>query len=116
MEYSFTKSETGLTGRIMKSATLQALLKDSYGRAIRDLRISITDRCNFRCFYCMPEEAMEWKPKPEILTFEEIVRLAEIFVGLGIDKLRVTGGEPMLRRDLESLIERLAKIEGVEDL
>ena len=100
----------------MKLGTLQSSLKDSYGRAIRDLRISITDRCNFRCFYCMPEEAMEWKPKPEILTYEEIIHLAEIFVGLGIDKLRVTGGEPMLRRDLESLIERMAKIEGVEDL
>jgi cyclic pyranopterin phosphate synthase len=96
--------------------SLPLLLKDSYGRAIRDLRVSITDRCNFRCFYCMPQEAMEWKPKPEILTFEEIIRLAEIFVRLGINKLRVTGGEPMLRRDLESLIERLANIEGVEDL
>ena len=95
---------------------LPVLLKDSYGRAIRDLRISITDRCNFRCFYCMPQEAMEWKPKPEILTYEEIIRLAEVFVSLGINKLRVTGGEPMLRRDLESLIERLARIEGVEDL
>lgn len=95
---------------------LPILLKDSYGRAIRDLRISITDRCNFRCFYCMPQEAMEWKPKPEILSYEEIVRLSEVFAGLGINKLRVTGGEPMLRRDLESLIERLARIEGVEDL
>ncbi|MCG3163195.1 MAG: GTP 3',8-cyclase [Acidobacteria bacterium] len=95
---------------------LPVLLKDSYGRAIRDLRISITDRCNFRCFYCMPQEAMEWKPKPEILTYEEIIQLAEVFVSLGINKLRVTGGEPMLRRDLESLIERLARIEGVEDL
>ena len=91
-------------------------LKDSYGRAIRDLRISVTDRCNFRCFYCMPTEAMEWKPKPEILRYEEIIQLAEIFVGLGINKLRVTGGEPMVRRDLESLIARLAQIEGIADL
>ena len=91
-------------------------LKDSYGRAIRDLRISITDRCNFRCFYCMPTEAMEWKPKPEILTYEEIIQLAELFVSLGINKLRVTGGEPMVRRDVESLIARLNRIEGVEDL
>ncbi|MBI1766431.1 MAG: GTP 3',8-cyclase MoaA [Acidobacteria bacterium] len=91
-------------------------LKDSYGRAIRDLRLSITDRCNFRCFYCMPTEAMEWKPKPEILRYEEIIQLAEIFVGLGVNKLRVTGGEPMVRRDLESLIERLARIEGLADL
>src|SRR5262245_7672084 len=92
------------------------LLKDSYGRAIRDLRISITDRCNFRCFYCMPQEAMEWQPKTEILSYEEIFTLTEIFVGLGITKLRVTGGEPMLRRDVESLIARLSKLEGVEDL
>jgi cyclic pyranopterin phosphate synthase len=91
-------------------------LKDSYGRAIRDLRLSITDRCNFRCFYCMPTEAMEWKPKPEILSYEEIIQLAELFVSLGVNKLRVTGGEPMVRRDLESLIERLAKIEGLADL
>ena len=95
---------------------LPILLKDSYGRAIRDLRISITDRCNFRCFYCMPTEAMEWKPKPEILTYEEIIQLAELFVSLGITKLRVTGGEPMVRRDVERLIARLSKIEGVEDL
>src|SRR5262249_35622814 len=105
-----------LYSEVMKTVTFPASLKDNYGRAIRDLRISITDRCNFRCFYCMPEEAMEWKPKPEILTYEEIVQLAEVFVGLGINKLRVTGGEPMLRRDLEKLIEHLAGIEGVEDL
>src|SRR5262249_14580625 len=99
----------------METATAPIFLKDNYGRAIRDLRVSITDRCNFRCFYCMPQEAMEWKPKPEILTYEEIVRVDEVFVGLGIDKLRVTGDEPMLRRELESLIERVAKIEGVGD-
>src|SRR5262245_48803181 len=100
----------------METAIAPILLKDNYGRVIRDLRISITDRCNFRCFYCMPEEAMEWKPKPEILSYEEIVRAAEVFVSLGINKLRVTGGEPMLRRDLERLIERLAEIDGIEDL
>ena len=92
------------------------LLKDSYGRPIRDLRISITDRCNFRCFYCMPTEAMEWQPKAEILSYEEILTLTEVFVGLGVAKLRVTGGEPMRRRDIETLIGRLARIEGVEDL
>ncbi|MEY3284132.1 MAG: GTP 3',8-cyclase MoaA [Acidobacteriota bacterium] len=96
--------------------TEKAVLRDSYGRPIRDLRISITDRCNFRCFYCMPKEAMEWKPKAEILSYEELLLLTEIFVSLGIDKLRVTGGEPMLRRDLESLIESLAGISGVSDL
>jgi cyclic pyranopterin phosphate synthase len=102
----------------MKSANLSVLpiLKDSHGRAIRDLRISVTDRCNFRCFYCMPKEAMEWQPKAEILSYEEILRLTEIFVSLGVNKLRVTGGEPMVRRDLESLVERLAQIPGVADL
>lgn len=94
----------------------QPALTDSHGRAIRDLRISITDRCNFRCFYCMPTEAMEWQPKTEILTYEEIIRLTEIFVSLGINKLRVTGGEPMVRRDVEELIGPLAQIPGVEDL
>src|SRR5262245_63734267 len=100
----------------MRSDTTSNLLKDSYGRAIHDLRISVTDRCNFRCFYCMPKEAMEWQPKAEILSYEEIIRLTEVFVSLGVNKLRVTGGEPMVRRDLESLIERLAAIEGVADL
>ena len=94
----------------------EILLKDKFGRTIRDMRISVTDRCNFRCFYCMPKEAMEWQPKSEILTYEEIVYLTEIFISLGITKLRVTGGEPMVRRDVESLIEQLARIEGVEDL
>jgi GTP 3',8-cyclase len=100
----------------MRDPALPILLRDSYGRAIRDLRISVTDRCNFRCFYCMPKEAMEWQPKAEILSYEEIITLAEVFVSLGVTKLRVTGGEPMVRRDLESLIERLARLPGVEDL
>ncbi|HZS06790.1 MAG TPA: GTP 3',8-cyclase MoaA [Blastocatellia bacterium] len=100
----------------MNSVTPSVILKDNYGRAIRDLRISITDRCNFRCFYCMPKEAMEWQPKAEILSYEEIITLAETFVALGVNKLRVTGGEPMVRRDLESLIERLAQMPGIADL
>lgn len=100
----------------MKTETSSPLLRDSFGRVIRDLRISITDRCNFRCFYCMPREAMEWSPKAEILSYEEIVTLSEIFVSLGVNKLRVTGGEPMVRRDIESLIARLAIIPGIADL
>lgn len=98
----------------MMSSNLQ--LRDSFGRAIRDLRISVTDRCNFRCFYCMPTEAMEWQPKSEILTYEELLILAETFVSLGVSKLRVTGGEPMLRRDLEHFIAKLAGIPGVSDI
>lgn len=100
----------------IKVMNQKIVLRDSHGRVIRDLRISITDRCNFRCFYCMPREAMEWRPKAEILSYEEIVELTAIFVSLGIDKLRVTGGEPMLRRDLEALIARLAALPGVSDL
>ena len=100
----------------MSTKIAPVILKDSFGRPIRDLRISITDRCNFRCFYCMPKEAMEWQPKAEILHYEEIITLAEVFVGLGVNRLRVTGGEPMVRRDIETLIARLARIEGVADL
>ena len=92
------------------------MLRDTFKRPIRDLRISITDRCNFRCFYCMPTEAMEWQPKSEILSFEEIDRLTRVFVSLGVSRLRVTGGEPMVRRDIESLISNIAAIEGIEDL
>ncbi len=93
---------------------------DARGRALRDLRISVTDRCNFRCPYCMPAEIFgeryRFLPKPEILTFEEIERLARLFVGLGARKLRVTGGEPLVRAELPALVARLAAIPGVEDL
>jgi cyclic pyranopterin phosphate synthase len=91
-------------------------LKDRFGRTIRDLRISVTDRCNFRCFYCIPDEDIVWKRKQELLTYEEIILVAEIAVSLGVEKLRLTGGEPLLRRDIEYLIERLANIPGVRDL
>ncbi|HVR44567.1 MAG TPA: GTP 3',8-cyclase MoaA [Thermoanaerobaculia bacterium] len=91
-------------------------LRDSYGRTIGDLRISITDRCNFRCTYCIPVENIEWKRREEILRYEEILRLARIFAGFGVRKLRVTGGEPLLRPDVVSLLERLAEVEGIADL
>ncbi|MFP8872947.1 MAG: GTP 3',8-cyclase MoaA [Myxococcota bacterium] len=94
--------------------------EDRYGRALRDLRISVTDRCNFRCPYCMPAEiygeSYEFLPRPELLRFEEIERLARLCVELGVEKIRVTGGEPLLRHQLPSLIERLAGIEGLRDL
>lgn len=94
---------------------------DSLGRALRDLRISVTDRCNFRCGYCMPRDvyhdAYAFTPRSEILSFEEIERVTRVVVEtLGARKIRLTGGEPLLRRDLPRLIERLARIEGVEDL
>ena len=94
----------------------EAILKDKFARTIRDLRISVTDKCNFRCFYCIPDEDIVWKRRQELLTYEEILTVAEIAVSLGVDKLRLTGGEPLIRRDIEFLIERLARLEGVRDL
>ena len=94
----------------------EGLLRDKFARTIRDLRISVTDRCNFRCFYCIPDEDITWKRKQELLTYEEIILVAEIAVGLGVEKLRLTGGEPLVRRDIEYLVEELAKIPGVRDL
>ena len=85
-------------------------LKDSYGRTIRDLRISLTDRCNFRCFYCLPNGEPPLARKETILNFEEIAQASEIFVSLGIEKIRLTGGEPMLRKDLPKLVSELAKL------
>lgn len=92
------------------------MLKDSFGRVVNNLRISVTDRCNFRCKYCMPARGMVWLEKDKILSFEEITRLAEIFSGLGIDKIRLTGGEPLLRKELHVLVGMLACIEHVRDI
>ena len=112
------------------------LLIDSYGRVLRDLRISLTDRCNFRCLYCLPEtEAAQnfyrghwahlpdskpilqsWVPKTHLLSFEEIERLTRILVGLGIQKIRLTGGEPLLRQGVEELVKRISRVHGVADL
>ncbi len=88
---------------------------DRHGRPLDDLRISVTDRCNFRCTYCMPLERYDWIERSEILSFEEIRRVAAVFAQLGVRKVRVTGGEPLLRVDLESLVRMLAEIEGIED-
>ncbi len=118
----------------MSDSTLQ----DSHGRIIRDLRISITDRCNFRCVYCLPETeeaanfyrrkfqskggsepepiVLKWQPRSQILSYEEITRLVRIFVGLGVDKIRLTGGEPLLRRGVENLVQGISSMEGIRDL
>ena len=88
-------------------------LIDSFGRTINNLRISVTDQCNFRCIYCMPEEGMVFMPRSEILTFEEITRFATISSQLGINKLRLTGGEPTLRKDLPVLVRMLTDIPGI---
>lgn len=92
------------------------MLEDIYHRPIRDLRISVTDRCDFRCTYCMPFDEYEWIDRKEILTFEEIARLAGIFVELGVNKVRLTGGEPLLRKDLERLVGILSILPGIKDL
>ncbi|HEY3069358.1 MAG TPA: GTP 3',8-cyclase MoaA [Gaiellaceae bacterium] len=93
-------------------------LTDTLGRPVRDLRISVTDRCNFRCVYCMPKEVFghdyRFLERRELLTFEELERLARVFVGLGVQKIRLTGGEPLLRRELERLVAMLAAIPGVD--
>ncbi|HSE31455.1 MAG TPA: GTP 3',8-cyclase MoaA [Pyrinomonadaceae bacterium] len=86
------------------------VLRDAYGRGIRDLRVSLTDRCNFRCFYCLPHGEPPIAPKEQMLSYEEIEYLCEIFVSLGIEKIRLTGGEPMLRRDIETIIGKLAQL------
>src|SRR5438128_2821103 len=90
------------------------------GRPLRDLRISVTARCNFRCPYCMPREIFgrdfEFLRREDLLSFEEIARLAQLFAQLGVEKIRLTGGEPLLRRDLELLVEMLADVKGIRDL
>src|SRR5580765_4424422 len=112
------------------------VLADSHGRILRDLRVSITDRCNFRCLYCLPETeaahnfyrgrwanlpnstpiVQQWVPKASILSFEEIERVVRLAVSLGIQKIRLTGGEPLLRQNVEDLVARLAPIAGITDL
>jgi cyclic pyranopterin phosphate synthase len=94
------------------------VISDRFGRPVRDLRISVTDRCNFRCVYCMPKEVYgrdyAFLPRSELLTFEEIERVAGVFVGLGVEKIRITGGEPLVRRDLERLVAKLAALGSLD--
>jgi cyclic pyranopterin phosphate synthase len=91
-------------------------LRDSWEREIKSVRISVTDKCNFRCTYCMPAEGLEWLGRNEILSFEEITRLAAVLARLGVDEVRLTGGEPLVRRDVPTLVGMLAGIEGIRDL
>jgi cyclic pyranopterin phosphate synthase len=91
-------------------------LEDAHGRLLSDLRVSVTDRCNFRCRYCMPAEGMPWIDRAEILSFEEIERLVGLFVVLGVQDVRLTGGEPLVRREFPALVARLAAIEGLRGL
>jgi len=94
----------------------QAPLADQFRRPITYLRISVTDRCNLRCVYCMPEKGLPWIPKPEILTFEEIVRIVDAAAAIGVRSIRLTGGEPLIRRDLAQLVRMLDAIPGIEDI
>jgi GTP 3',8-cyclase len=102
----------------MDSSRDPAAPRDRLGRALRDLRISVTDRCNFRCVYCMPKEVFgkdyQFLERKELLTFEEITRLARVFHGFGVEKIRLTGGEPLIRRNIEQLIGMLADIRGLD--
>ena len=91
-------------------------LLDGHGRRIADLRVSVTDRCNFRCQYCMPAEGLPWLERAEVLTFEEITRLVTLLAGMGVSDVRLTGGEPLVRREFPKLVGMLAAIDGVEDL
>ncbi|MDP7109244.1 MAG: radical SAM protein, partial [Nitrospinaceae bacterium] len=94
----------------------QPKLVDGRARNIVNLRISVTDRCNFRCTYCMPADNVEFMRRDKLLTFEEITRIAQVASGMGICRLRLTGGEPLMRKDLPVLIRMLAKVEGIEDI
>jgi cyclic pyranopterin phosphate synthase len=91
-------------------------LRDGWGREIKSLRVSVTDKCNFRCRYCMPAEGLDWLPREEVLDYEEIARLVRIMAGMGVDEVRLTGGEPLARRDVPELVRQLSSIAGVRDL
>jgi len=91
-------------------------LTDSWGREIRSLRVSVTDKCNFRCRYCMPAEGLEWLPRDEVLSYEEIQRLVSVLASMGVEEVRLTGGEPLVRRELPVLVTMLAGTDGVRDL
>jgi cyclic pyranopterin phosphate synthase len=91
-------------------------LVDSWGREIKSVRVSVTDKCNFRCRYCMPAEGLEWLPKQDLLSFEELERVIRVLAEMGVEEVRLTGGEPLARRDLPTLVGMLARIRGVRDL
>ena len=91
-------------------------LVDAFGRVHTNLRISVTDRCNIRCFYCMPNENVQFRPRDELLTFEEIERFVRVVAGMGVNKLRLTGGEPLVRADLHKLVGKLATVPGIRDI
>ncbi|HEY2938618.1 MAG TPA: GTP 3',8-cyclase MoaA [Gaiellaceae bacterium] len=109
-------SEAFLLPSPAPDASARAPVVDGWGREIKSLRVSVTDRCNFRCRYCMPAEGLEWLKRDHVLTFEEIQRLVALLAGLGVSEIRLTGGEPLVRRGLPELVRMLAQTPGVEDL
>ena len=100
---------------LQPSASSQNVL-DTFGRPLKSLRLSVTDRCNLRCSYCMPEEEYVWLPREDVLTFEEMAALSGYFTDLGVDKVRLTGGEPLLRRDLPRLIRLLLQNHNIREI
>ena len=96
--------------------SIQGSLVDRFGRVHSNLRVSVTDRCNIRCFYCMPNEEIEFRPRREILSFEEIERFVRVAVQLGVSRLRLTGGEPLVRSDVTELVRMLGRVPGISDL
>lgn len=95
---------------------MKKALYDNHGRRINYLRLAVTDRCNLRCFYCMPEEGIKYMPKAELLTYEEMMRLVRLLVSLGIDKIRITGGEPFVRKDMPDFLAALSRLEGLKQI
>src|SRR6476646_4018255 len=95
---------------------LEMSVRDALGRPLRSLRLSVTDRCNLRCHYCMPEDEYVWLPREDVLRYEEIAQLLDLFGEVGVDRVRLTGGEPLLRRDLPDLVAQLARRPWIRDL
>src|SRR5512139_3699631 len=102
--------------RACKLRAAMAPLPDRLGRPLRNLRLSVTDRCNLRCAYCMPEEEYVWLPRQDVLSLEEMSELVDVFADLGVDKVRLTGGEPLLRKGVERLVEMIAAKPAIRDL
>src|SRR5215467_15068486 len=100
----------------LQQITSSQSVVDAFGRPLRSLRLSVTDRCNLRCAYCMPEEDYVWLPREDVLTFEEMAALTGYFTDLGVDKVRLTGGEPLLRRDLPRLIRLLLQNHNINEI
>jgi GTP 3',8-cyclase len=110
-----TREAGKVTGQTTNLPAMEPL-RDSWGRELKSLRVSVTDKCNFRCHYCMPAEGLEWLSRDEVLSFEEIARLVRVLARMGVDEVRLTGGEPLVRRELPVLVGMLARTPGVHDL